>query len=187
MKKVLSIIASALLLSGFAFAQAPSGEFNPGGENLSLDEIVSSRTQEMVEQLGLDENQASLLAGLNSRYAGKISSLGFGMDEMPNFAEMTEEDRQKMMNEMSGHMDEMQSRMEEMEQNEASYDEALKAILDKKQLKTYNKEKKREQLRQQQEMQAMFSRDFDGGDFGGGGFGGGSFGGGFGGGFAMGF
>ena len=174
MKKVLSIIASALLLSGFAFAQSPSGEFNPGGEN--LDEIVSSRTQEMVELLGLDEDQASLLAGLNSRYAGKIPSLSFGGDGMPNFMEMAPEDRQKMIGEMSSRMDEMQSRMEEMEQNEATYDEALKAILDKKQLKTYNKEKKREQLRQQQEMRASFSRNFEGGSFGG-----------FGGGFAMGF
>ncbi len=185
MKKFVCIAASALLLSGFVFAQAPQSEGMPFGEGLSVEEIVSNRTQEMVEQLGLDENQASLLAGLNGRYAGKIASLGFGVDEMPDFASMTEEEREKMMNDMASRMDEMQSRREEMEQNEASYDEALKAILDKKQLKTYSKEKRREQMRQQQEMQAMFSRSFDGGGFGGD-FGGGSFGG-FGGGFAMGF
>ncbi|MBQ6578290.1 MAG: DUF4890 domain-containing protein [Bacteroidales bacterium] len=179
MKKTVCIAIVASFLSISAFAQAPAGDFPPMKEMPSVEEIVSNRTQEMVEMFGLDENQATLLAGLNNRYAGKIASLGAGaaFGEMPNFAEMSAEDRQNMF----AHMDEMQQNQEEMQRNEDSYDEALKAILDKKQLKSYNKEKRREQMRQQQEMQAMFSRSFDGGGFGG------DFGGGFGGGFAMAF
>jgi hypothetical protein len=193
MKKAVSIIAAALLLVSPMFAQEnPGGRRGPrgngeGGERparLSTEEIVKNRTESMVQQFGLNETQASQLAELNNRYAGKISSLGFNPmegQEMPNFQEMTQEQRQEMMNNMASRMEEMQKMRADLEENEAKYEEALKAVFDKKQMKDYLKEKKREQMRQEQEMRARFQRGFGGGGFpGGGGFGGpgGGFGGG---------
>jgi len=183
MKKSVSIIVSALFLSGLMYAGVPENVPSEGEDGVSIEQIVKSRTAEMVETYGLSESQATQLEGLNNHYAGKIPSLSAApdMNSMPDFSKMGQAD----MQEMASNMEKMQSSMEEMQRNEESYEEALKAILDKKQMKSYTKDKKREQMRQQQEMQAMFQRNFSGDDFGGG-FGGGSFGG-FGGGFAMGF
>ena len=110
MKKVLSIIASALMLSASVFAQDFGGQ-NPQGrpqgerpqgerpERLSVEQTVENRTLEMIEKYGLNETQAAQIKELNNLYAGKITSLGYGnpMSEgMPNFGEMTQQERQEM-------------------------------------------------------------------------------------------
>jgi hypothetical protein len=128
MKKAVSIIAAALLLVSPIFAQeTPGGRRGPrgngeGGERparLSTEEIVKNRTESMVQQFGLNETQASQLTELNNRYAGKISSLGFNPmegQEMPNFQEMTQEQRQEMMNNMASRMEEMQKMRADLEE-----------------------------------------------------------------------
>ncbi len=205
MKRTISIIAAAMLAFVPVFAQGPGGfpgggfQGGPRGQRpegqrpeeprLSVEEIVQNRTAEMIQKYTLNDAQAAQLTELNNRYAGKIQSLGAAnamRDQMPNFAEMSQEERQQMMNDMANRMEEMQNRMAEMQQNESMYEEGLKAIFDKKQLKTYAKDKKREQMQQQQRMRGQFERGFGGGGFpgGGGGFpGGGGFGGPGGGGF----
>ena len=55
MKKTVCIAIVASFLSISAFAQAPAGDLPPVQGKASVEEIVSNRTQEMVEMFGLDE------------------------------------------------------------------------------------------------------------------------------------
>ena len=196
MKKILISVLSFLPM--IVFAQMPGMQM-PNLQELP-EETITSYTQTMVSDLGLSEEQATQVLDLNKRYLGKVEypvvlppeaeeamknagnrQGGAGFDP----GSMTAEDRQKMMS----MMEEMQDMMAQIEDNQAEYEKALSAILDKKQMKAWKKAKKHYQAEQRIRMEQQFGgMGGFGGDFGGGmpgGFGGGMPGGGFGGGFGF--
>ena len=165
------------------------------------EQTIADHTEKMVAELKLDENQGAQLLELNKKYLGKIQypmvlppEAEKAMEEATNaapedmaaiaerFNNMTAEDREKMMSSM----DEMQDMMAKIEDNQAAYEDGLKSILTKKQMRAWKRAKSRynneQRMRMEQEMSAGFGR-MGGGGFPGGGFGGGGFGGGFPGGF----
>ena len=169
------------------------------------EETIVEHTDKMVAELKLDENQRAQLLELNKKYLGKIEypvvlppvpekPMDEAVNEAPNgptdmaaiaerFNNMTAEDREKMMSSMN----EMQDMMAQMEDNQLEYENGLKSIFTKKQMRTWKRAKSRynneQRMRMEQEMSAGFGRMGGGGFPGGGGFGGGGFGGGFPGGF----
>ena len=209
MKKSIMIIALALV-PFLMHAQMPMG-MPPMGMPMGMgmgaptmqdlpEQTITEYTDQMVAELKLDDNQGAQLLELNKQYLGKITypvvlppEAEKAMDEAKNaaptdmaamaeaFNNMTSEDREKMMSSMQ----EMDDMMAQIEDNQLAYENGLKAILTKKQMRAWKKGKTRynneQRLRMEQQMNDAFNR------MGGGGFGGGFGGGGFGGGFPGGF
>jgi hypothetical protein len=200
MKKSIMIIALALV-PFLMKAQMPMGM--PMGMGMGApammqdlpEQTITEQTDKMVEELGLDDNQGAQLLELNKQYLGKITypvvlppEAEKAMNEAANeanktdmaamaeaFNNMTSEDREKMMSSMQ----DMENMMAQVEDNQLAYEDGLKSILTKKQMRAWKKGKTRynneQRLRMEQQMADAFSR-MDGG-----------FGGGFGGGFPGGF
>ncbi len=200
MKKIIMIIALALV-PFLMKAQMPMGM--PMGMGMGApammqdlpEQTITEQTDKMVEELGLDDNQGAQLLELNKQYLGKITypvvlppEAEKAMNEAANeanktdmaamaeaFNNMTSEDREKMMSSMQ----DMENMMAQVEDNQLAYEDGLKSILTKKQMRAWKKGKTRynneQRLRMEQQMADAFSR-MDGG-----------FGGGFGGGFPGGF
>ena len=140
------------------------------------------RTAEMVEKFGLSAEQETALLELNKRYDGKLEYRP-QQQNMQDIREMSDEERQEFFNKMADQMAEMEKIQEEIEANKKAYDDALKALFDKKQFRAYQKEQRQKATEQRRRMESMF---MGGGGFGGpgggfggpgGGFGGGGFGG----------
>lgn len=90
------------------------------------------------------------------------------------------------MNEMMSQMSDMQEKQAQVEKNQKAYEEELKNILDKKQLRKYRTDQRRAEAERQAAMQRGFGGGMPGGGmmppgggFPGGGFPGGGFPGGF--------
>ena len=196
MKKLLVIVLAALPFIAYAqMPGMPGGMQMPGMQDLPEETIVAE-TQSMVAEYALNEDQAAQLLELNKKYLGKVSYPVIlppeAEEAMKNLAanrpeggaggfsmgNMSQEDRDQMMSRMN----EMQDRMAQIEDNQAAYEAGLKSILDKKQMKKWNKGKKHYQKEQQLQMERQFGGmgGFGGGMPGGGmgGFGGGMPGGG---------
>ena len=191
MKKSIMIIALALV-PFLMKAQMPMGM--PMGMGMGApammqdlpEQTITEQTEKMVEELGLDDNQGAQLLELNKQYLGKITypvvlppEAEKAMNEAANeanktdmaamaeaFNNMTSEDREKMMSSMQ----DMENMMAQVEDNQLAYEDGLKSILTKKQMRAWKKGKTRynneQRLRMEQQMADAFSR-MDGG-FGGG-------------------
>ena len=194
MKKLLVIVLAALPFT--MFAQMPGMDFS----NMQMDlpeETIVNYTNGMVADYGLNEDQAAQVLEINKKYLGKVEypvvlppEAEEAMNNMANGqgaagfdpGSFSAEDREKMMSMMN----EMQERMNDIADNQEAYENALASVLDKKQMKKWNKAKKHYQTDQRIKMEAQFGgMGGFGGGFGGdfGGFGGGM--GGFGGGFGF--
>lgn len=192
MKKLLTLVLASLPF--VMYAQMPGMQM-PTMQDLPEATIVA-HTDATVAELGLNADQAAQLLDLNKKYLGKLQypvvlppeaeeamknmsngggfGGGAGAGAGFNPGNMSQEDRDKMMAAMS----DMQDMMAQIEDNQAAYEEGLKTILDKKQLKKWKKAKKHYQAEQRIRMEQQFG--------GMGGFGGGMPGGGFPGGGGMG-
>jgi len=197
MKKLLVIVLAALPF--VMYAQMPGMDFSSMQMDLSEETIVSY-TEGMVADYGLNADQAAQVLEINKKYLGKVEYPVITPPEveeaMKNMGSrqggaaggfdpgsFSAEDREQMMSRMN----EMQDRMNEIADNQEAYEAALASVLDKKQMKKWNKAKKHYQTDQRIKMEAQFGGmgfgDFGG--FGGGMPGGGMPGGGFGGGFGF--
>jgi len=190
MKKFISMTVAGLLVSMVcAFAQMPGGGFPgggfPGGGEFKMPELPplptpEEKTAEMAELLNLSEEQKETLLELNRRYDGKLEYRP-QQQEFKDIREMSESERQEFFEKAMAQAQDMEKIMAEIEENNKMYDNALKALLDKKQFRAYQKEKRRKATEERRRMESMF---MGGPGFGGpGGFGGdfGGPGGGFGG------
>ena len=72
MKRTLIIAAAALMLGIAAQAQENEGQKRERPDEATL---IQRRTEMMVKQLGLDENQAKQLLELNKEYSGKMGPM----------------------------------------------------------------------------------------------------------------
>ncbi len=146
------------------------------------------KTAEMVQKYGLNETQQAALLELNKKYDGKLDFRPQQQGEQPDFRRMTDQEREAFFSKMREQMGDMQERQAEIEKNQKAYEEELKNIMDKKQLRKYRTDVRRAEAERQQAMQRGFG-GMPGGMPPGGGFPGGGFpgGGGFGGGFPGGF
>jgi hypothetical protein len=178
------------------FAQMPGFDFSNMQMELPEATIVEY-TNGMVSDYALNEEQAAKVLEINKQYLGKVEypvvlppEAEEAMNNMANGqgaagfdpGSFSAEDREKMMSMMN----EMQERMNDIADNQEAYENALASVLDKKQMKKWNKAKKHYQTDQRIKMEAQFGgMGGFGGGFGGdfGGFGGGM--GGFGGGFGF--
>lgn len=194
MKKILTLVLAAFPF--VMYAQMPGFDFSNMQMELPEATIVEY-TNGMVSDYALNEDQAAKVLEINKQYLGKVEypvvlppeaeeamnnmssrQGGAGFDP----GSFSAEDRERMMSMMN----EMQDRMNQIADNQEAYESALAGVLDKKQMKKWNKAKKHYQTDQRIKMEAQFGgMGGFGGGFGGdfGGFGGGM--GGFGGGFGF--
>ncbi len=191
MKKIITLVLAAFPF--VMYAQMPGMDFSNMQMELPEATIVEY-TNGMVSDYALTEDQAAKLLDINKQYLGKVEypvvlppEAEEAMNNMANGqsaagfdpGSFSAEDREKMMSMMN----EMQERMNDIADNQEAYENALASVLDKKQMKKWNKAKKHYQTDQRIKMEAQFGGMGFGGGFGGdfGGFGGGmGFGGGFG-------
>ena len=192
MKKIITLVLAAVPF--VMYAQMPGMDFSNMQMELPEATIVEY-TNGMVSDYALTEDQAAKLLDINKQYLGKVEypvvlppEAEEAMNNMANRqggagfdpGSFSAEDREKMMSMMN----DMQERMNDIADNQEAYENALASVLDKKQMKKWNKAKKHYQTDQRIKMEAQFGgMGGFGGGFGGdfGGFGGGmGFGGGFG-------
>lgn len=148
-KRFIMALVAVAAISTTAVAQPE----RPDGPRRNPAEMAKHRTERMVEQYGLDQQQAEKLLELNTKYADKMRPMfghhGHRHDgRRPEVAErrmprdddrrpeLTEEQRQKM-----------QQEREEQAKVMASYDEELKAIMTPEQFAKYQDDKKNERKR----------------------------------------
>ncbi len=198
MKRMILLTAAGLLVGAVcAFAQGPGGfpgggfpgggDF-PGRGEFRMPELPpelspEDKTAEMAELFGLSEEQKATLLELNRRYEGKLEYRP-QQQEMRDIREMSDAERQEMFEKMMAQRQDMEKIMAEIEENNKTYDNALKALFDKKQFRLYQREKRRKETEQRRRMESAFGGfggGFPGGGFGGPGGGFGGPGGGFGG------
>ncbi len=191
MKKIITLVLAAFPF--VMYAQMPGMDFSNMQMELPEATIVEY-TNGMVSDYALTEDQAAKILDINKQYLGKVEypvvlppEAEEAMNNMANRqggagfdpGSFSAEDREKMMSMMN----DMQERMNDIADNQEAYENALASVLDKKQMKKWNKAKKHYQTDQRIKMEAQFGGMGFGGGFGGdfGGFGGGmGFGGGFG-------
>lgn len=191
MKKII-LLAVAGMMAGAVFASAqfpPMGGMPMGGmqmpEGMEMPKILTpeEKTAEMAQKYGLTDEQQTALLALNQKYDGKLE---FRMNqeegERPDIRKMSDEERQAYFNKMMDQMGDMQQKQAEIEKNQKAYEEELKNIFDKKQLRKYRTDLRRAEAERQAAMQrgmGGFGGGFPGGGMPGGGFPGGGFPGGF--------
>ena len=168
--KKLFILAFAGMMAGVLSASA---QFPPMGgmpEGMEMPKILTpeEKTAEMAQ-----------------KYDGKLELRMEQPAEQQDIRKMSEEERQAFFNKMMDQMGDMQAKQAEIEKNQKAYEEELKNIFDKKQLRKYRTDLRRAEAERQAAMQrGMGGMGFPGGGMPGGGFPGGGFpGGGFPGGF----
>ena len=121
MKRILTLIAAAALMSGVALAQNPDGEKkcdckkHERGKHDGI-EMVQNKTERMAERYGLDENQKAQLLELNMEREAKHQARPKA--QRPEGAP----DKSKM------------------KADSDTYDKAVKEILTKDQYKAYKKD-----------------------------------------------
>lgn len=185
--KKLFILAFAGMMAGVLSASA---QFPPMGgmpEGMEMPKILTpeEKTAEMAQKYDLTEEQQTALLALNQKYDGKLELRMEQPAEQQDIRKMSEEERQAFFNKMMDQMGDMQAKQAEIEKNQKAYEEELKNIFDKKQLRKYRTDLRRAEAERQAAMQrGMGGMGFPGGGMPGGGFPGGGFpGGGFPGGF----
>lgn len=184
MKKII-LLAVAGLMAGAVCLSAQEPQIPEGMPQMPKILTPEEKTAEMAEKYGLTDEQKVSLLELNKKYDGKLE---FRMPEQQgerrDFRKMSDEERQAFMNQMMEQMGDMQAKQAEIEKNQKAYEEDLKSVLDKKQLRKYRTDQRRAEAERQQAMQRGFGGGMPGGMPPGGGFPGGGFpGGGFPGGF----
>ena len=183
--KKLFILAFAGMMAGVLSASA---QFPPMGgmpEGMEMPKILTpeEKTAEMAQKYDLTEEQQTALLALNQKYDGKLELRMEQPAEQQDIRKMSEEERQAFFNKMMDQMGDMQAKQAEIEKNQKAYEEELKNIFDKKQLRKYRTDQRRAEAERQAAMQRGMG-GFPGGGFPGGGMPGGGFpGGGFPGGF----
>lgn len=184
MKKLIYLTVAGLLAGAVTlFAQMPGGGFPgggfpgeggfPGGGEFKMPELPplptpEEKTAEMAELLKLSEEQKTALLELNRRYDGKLEYRP-EQQEFKDIREMSEAERQEFFEKSMAQAQDREKVMAEIEENNKMYDNALKALLDKKQFRAYQKEKRRKEIEERRRFESMFM----GGPGGFGGFGGG--------------
>ena len=191
MKKIFLMTVAGLMAAALcASAQPPMGmgQMPPMGqmpEGMEMPKILTpeEKTAEMAEKYGLSDEQQTALLALNQKYDGKLEIRMAPQGEQRDFRKMSDEERQQFMNEMMSQMSDMQEKQAQVEKNQKAYEDELKNILDKKQLRKYRTDQRRAEAERQAAMQRGFGGmpgggmmppggGFPGGGFPGGGFGG---------------
>ena len=147
MKKLICLTVAGILAGSVClFAQMPGGFPGggfpgggvPGGQMQmpELPPVLSpeERTAEMIEKFSLSEEQGKVLLELNRRYEGKLEYRPEQQD-MKDIREMSESERNAFFEKMMSQREEMEKLQAEIEANKKSYDNALKALFDKKQFR----------------------------------------------------
>ena len=128
MKRTIIIAAAALLLGIGVQAQDKQKDSRRPDEAT----MIQGRTQMMVKQLGLDENQAKQLLELNKEYSGKMVPM---MGRRPG---MGKPDARRDTTRRGGPGSGMsKEKMEEFKANREAYEAKLKTILTDEQFKKY--------------------------------------------------
>jgi hypothetical protein len=152
MKKLFMAISAALIISSATYAQDENYN-NAQHGRFDKKEMVQKRTEHMVKELGLDNNQAKKLFELNSTYADKLSGpnmmrplgrSGFGSgpqgenDKFDPDSTKARMNRPELTEEQKARMNKWR---EEVEANNKSYETALQGILTADQFKAYQNSK----------------------------------------------
>ena len=173
MKKVI-LLAIAGMMAGAVFASA---QFPPmGGGMPPMGGMQMPEGMEMPKILTPEEKTAEMA----QKYDGKLElRMNQEEGERPDIRKMSDEERQAYFNKMMDQMGDMQQKQADIEKNQKAYEEELKDIFDKKQMRKYRTDLRRAEAERQAAMQRSMGGGFPGGGFPGGGFPGGGFPGGF--------
>lgn len=126
MKKLMILLAAALMMSGASMAQdnqrRERRQFNP-------EDMVKRQTEQMVEALDLDADQATAVLKLNADRMKELSGMRrFGQR---NRAEGEEQERPTE--------EQMKAMREKMETSQKAYNDEMKKILTEEQYAKYEK------------------------------------------------
>ena len=151
MKRMMIAMAAAMLMSASAFAQDNEKPEQRPERKFDQKEMIQKRTDDVVKQYGLNEEQAKQLLDLNTKYADKMRGPGFGprghrgprgphdaqggRPEPPRDGqrpELTPEQREKM-----------EAARKERGEAMKAYDAELEKILTPEQFKSYKEDMKK--------------------------------------------
>ena len=164
MKKIMMALAATMMMTA-AMAQnenAPARLQNP---QMDRTEMLKTRTDNVVKQYGLNEEQAKQLLELNTKYADKLGGgmRGMGMGMRPNGDRrmrqgggngmapgrnpMGQGNRPQLTEEQRKEMD---ARREERAKAQKEYDAELKKIMTEDQFKAYQADQEKRESRMRQ-------------------------------------
>ena len=137
MKKVIMTIV-AVLVFGTAMAQDVQNSRQGRGFRNGMQRMTTEqRTEKMVKDLKLNEEQAGKVKGLNEKYASLWRRPNMGQRADRNASDSVKKVNREAMRA------EMKSRFEEMRKNQTAYNEELKEIVGEEKYNEYQKSQQR--------------------------------------------
>ncbi|MDO5447473.1 MAG: DUF4890 domain-containing protein [Prevotellaceae bacterium] len=141
MKKIIMTIV-AVLAFGTAMAQENVENARPGrGFRGMAPMTIEQRTDKMVKDYELNEEQAAKVKELNSKYESLWQRPNFGQRMDRNAPDSVKKANREQMREQ------MKTRFEEMRKNQTAYNEELKQILGDEKFEKYQKAQQKERQR----------------------------------------
>lgn len=148
MKKLIVAIV-ALTMSVTVMAQDARQRRGQEGRQFDRTEMLKQRTNETVEQLGLNEEQAAKLLELNTKFADKLRpQMGGPRPGQPGRRPEANGNRQRPDSARAERPD-FEKMRAEMRANQEAYEAELKTILTEDQFKQYKKEEQKRMERMQ--------------------------------------
>lgn len=155
MKKLVIAIMAGMMMTATCFAQNNDSQQRP--QRMDKNEMIKMRTDRMVTEYGLDEEQAAKLKDLNTSFADKLPNMGGprqmgprdrngngngrgmrrGGQNLDGNSGAPEQVRERPSRE------EMEARMKEMRTNMEAYNAELKKIMTEEQFQKYQENSSR--------------------------------------------
>lgn len=145
MKKMMMLIAAMMLTASTISAQ--SSESNQQARP-DRTEMIKSRTDRVVKQLGLNDTQAKQLLDLNTAFADKLP--GMGGRGMARGGQRGGRNNDSQAPRERPSREQMEARMKEMQANMEAYNTELKKILTEEQYAKYQEAQKQRMQRRGQ-------------------------------------
>ena len=146
MKKMFLALAAAMMMSASAMAQEAQQQ-QP--RQMDMGEMAKMRTEQMVKDYGLNEEQAAKLLELNTEFQTKIPMMGRGMrggqrggqraenGERPQRTQMGQGGERPQRQQMGQGGERPRMNFEEMQKNMEAYQAGLEKIFTEEQMAKY--------------------------------------------------
>ena len=143
MKQTVMSIAALILLSTAAMAQGNQGQ-RPEGQRLDRTEMIQRRTDRVVQQYGLNAEQAKQLLSLNTKFAdqmgprgGRPGGMGMRSGNRGPRPQGNDSLRQQRPQRPQGDANQQRPQGPRMNAQNNAYDEELQKIMTPEQYKAY--------------------------------------------------
>jgi hypothetical protein len=152
MKRMIMAVTALFMMATAAMAQDNNNNKEQSGKKFDKTEMIQKRTDKMVEQYGLNSDQAKSLLALNQEYADKMPMMGGGrpgghgpgMKKSDNSSDTQQGENAEKQRPSE---EQMKARMQEMKANMEAYDAKLKTIMSDSQYAKYQEDMKQRMQR----------------------------------------